>query len=218
MLDKAENPEKMVKLMISEMEDSLVEVKSQAAKIISEKKYLERQIEFLEGQEKKWHENAELAVAKSRDDLARSALEEKAKQVALKEEVKDQLAKMDTTLQKLRTDIGMLEAKLVEAKSRQKSIVIRKRAAESRLDIKKNIHLADSNNAFLKFEEYENAIDKLEGKVESYELGLKSNRSLDDEFSRLQQQERIEDELSQIKESLTKKPGKLEKPAKQGGV
>ena len=202
MLDKAENPDKMVRLMIQEMEDTLVEVKSQAARIIADKKTIERQISFLRKEEAGWAAKAELAISKERDDLARAALEEKSKKTDTAMVMENDLIQMDDSLEKYREDIAVLDGKLQEAKKRQKQIILRKQTATSRLHVRNKIKRADSNKAMNKFEQFERRIDHLEGEVEAFDIGRESN--LDDEFKKLENESKIEEELKALKDKMNK--------------
>lgn len=199
MLDKAENPEKMVRLMIQEMEDTLVEVKSQAARIIADKKTIERKIQSLVEDEEKWQEKAELAVTKNRDDLATAALEEKAKKSKSKALLINDLEEVESSLEKYKEDILSLEHKLQDAKNRQKSILMRKQTATSQLNVRKQLNRADSHKSFYKFEQFEKRIDHLEGNVEAQDI---KNKTLEDEFEKLENESKIEEELKQLKEKM----------------
>lgn len=201
-LDKAEDPEKMVRLIIQEMEDTLVEVRSTSAKTLAEKKELSRRVATLEAQVEQWQEKAELALSKDRDDLAKAALMEKNKASETKDAVEKELAHVDEHIAKLQQEISTLQDKLSDAKARQKAIVLRQRSAESRLDVKKALDSNKVEDALDKFSRYENKIDGLESQVESYELG---QQSLANEIEQLQQDEKINDELSALKAKLAKK-------------
>lgn len=201
MLDKAENPEKMVKLMIQEMEDTLVEVKSQTAKVIADKKITQRRIDILAQDEDLWLQKAELAVSKNRDDLAKAALEEKNKKVELRTVLESDLHEINLTLDKYKEDIKTLENKLTDAKQRQKTIIMRRQAANSQLRVRQQLRNIETNGAYKKFEEFERKIDNLESEVEA--MGIKGNKSnLEDEFSKLENESKLDDELAKLKEKL----------------
>jgi phage shock protein A len=200
-LDKAEDPEKMVRLIIQEMEDTLVEVRSTSAKTLAEKKELTRRVEQLEAQTQEWQEKAELALSKEREDLARAALLEKQKSADAVQSVKSELEHVDTHIEKLQQEVATLQEKLADAKARQKAIVLRQRSAESRLEVKKALDSSKVEDALNRFERYENKIDGLESQIESYDLGKKS---LADEIADLQKNEKIDDELAELKKKLAK--------------
>jgi phage shock protein A len=200
-LDKAENPEKMIRMMIQEMEETLVEVRSSTAKVIAEKKTVNRRIEQLRRQAADWEEKAELALNKDREDLARAALVEKSSVLVTIKTLEDELAKLDQTVEKLSTEIEQLQAKLTDARSRQKTLLMRSTAAQSRVDVNQKLHSYSIDSAMNKFEYYERKIDLMEGQVDS--LNIKQ-RGLQDEFEELAQQEKIDLELQSIKAKLNK--------------
>ena len=201
-LDKAEDPEKMVRLIIQEMEDTLVEVRSTSAKTLAEKKELVRRVETLKVQVADWQEKAELALNKDRDDLARAALIEKQKSADAVAAVETELEHVESHIEKLQQEVSTLQEKLADAKARQKAIILRQRSAESRLEVKKALDSSKVEDALNRFERYENKIDGLESQIESYDLGKKS---LADEIAGLQQDEKIDDELAELKKKLADK-------------
>ena len=198
-LDKAEDPEKMVRLIIQEMEDTLVEVRSTSAKTLAEKKELTRRLETLTQQVNQWQEKAELALSKDREDLARGALLEKSKCNEAKESLERELGHVEEHIAKLQQEVSTLQEKLNDAKTRQKAILLRQRSAQSRLDVKKTLDGNKVQDALDKFERYETKIDGLESQIESYELGQKT---LSDEIEQLEKNEKIDDELSALKAKL----------------
>ena len=194
MLDKAQDPEKMVRLIIQEMEDTLVEVRSTSVRTLARKKDVQRAISRLQAESEDWQSKAELAVSKGRDDLARGAL-------AARNRVKEQLASHEKELLQLDEDTGRLKSKLQDARVRQKSIVLRQQSVTSRLKVQGNIHDARMEDAMVKMERYESRIDRMEAEVESYDLGT---RSLKDELSELSRDDRFEDELAELRAKLGK--------------
>lgn len=201
LLDKAEDPAKMVRLIIQEMEDTLVEVRSSSAKNLAEKKELTRQVTRFERNAEQWQEKAELALNKDREDLARAALMEKKKSVESAQTLLEELTHTDDHISKLQGEILQLQDKLTDAKTRQKAIVIREKSASSRLKVKENIHSTRVNNALNRFDYYERKVDDIEAKVDSYDLGSKS---LADEISSLESDEKVDDELAQLKAKINK--------------
>ena len=201
LLDKAENPEKMIRMMIQEMEETLVEVRSSTAKVIAEKKTVNRRIDQLRRQAGEWEAKAELALAKDREDLARAALVEKSSVNATVAMLEDELHKLDETLEKLSTEIDQLQAKLTDARARQKTLLMRSSAAQSRVDINQKLHSFSIDSAMNKFEYYERKIDLMEGQVDSMNI---KQRGLQDEFEELAHQEKIDLELQSIKDKLNK--------------
>ena len=196
LLDKAEDPEKMVRLIIQEMEGTLVEVRSTSARAIADKKELGRRAEHLEHEVAQWDRKAELAVSKGRDDLARAALVEKSKAEEVGQSVAAELEALDETLVKLNEDIHALQQKIKDAKARQNAIVVRGQAAQTRLGIRRQLNDHSIDDAMTRFEQYERKMDDLEGQVESYDLG---QRSLRDQIDELAVDESVDEELRQLK-------------------
>ncbi len=199
LLDKAEDPAKMVRLIIQEMEDTLVEVRSSSAKTLADKKELARQVSRLEQDAEQWQAKAELALSKDREDLARAALMEKKKSSESAQALLDELTYTDEHLSKLQGEISQLQDKLSDAKVRQKAIVIREKSASSRLKVKENIHSTRVNDALSRFDHYERKVDDIEAEIESYDLGSKS---LADEIADLESDEKVDDELAQLKAKM----------------
>ena len=199
-LDKAEDPEKIVRLMIQEMEDTLVEVRSAAARSIADKKDLNRKIEALDREKDDWDDKAELAIRKGREDLAKAALVEKARVVSAVDVLKEDYVAVDEGLAKLNEDIARLEAKLEDAKTRQKALLARHKTASSRLAARKKIHDYKIDDAMLRFEAYTRRIDDVEGRVEAYDLGLP--KDLNHEFASLESEESVNKELDALKKRV----------------
>jgi len=199
LLDKAENPEKMIRMVIQEMEETLVEVRSGTAKVIAEKKTLSRRAEQLRKQATDWEGKAELALTKGREDLAKAALLEKANIQASIEITENDLAKLDETLDKLSLEIEQLQAKLNDARARQKTLVMRSTATQSRVDVHQQLNSHTIDNVMDKFEYYERKIDQMEGQIDSSHIEA---RGLQSEFDELEKQEAIDKELEALKSKL----------------
>mgnify|MGYP006161345157 CR=1 FL=1 len=202
LLDKAEDPEKMVRLIIQEMEDTLVEVRSTSAKTIAEKKELQRVVSKLEAEVADWQAKAELALSKEREDLARAALIERQKAADQAAAVAADITHLDEHVSKLQDEVGQLQDKLADAKARQKAMLMRQKTVASRLEVKKTLDSNRINDAMYKFERYEQKIDTLEAQVEAYDLGKKT---LKDEFAELAAQDKIDNELAELKAKVSKK-------------
>lgn len=199
LLDKAEDPEKMVRLIIQEMEDTLVEVRSSSARTLADKKDIVRKVERFQAEADDWQNKAELALSKDREDLARQALSEKQKSEENVEQLAHDLSSLDEQITRLKDEIGQLQSKLEDAKNRQKSILMRGKTASSRLDVKSKLTSGKINDALTRFEQYERKIDNLEAEVESYDLG---NKSLADEFAELETSSKVDSELEALKAKL----------------
>jgi len=199
LLDKAEDPAKMVRLIIQEMEDTLVEVRSSSAKTLADKKELSRQVQRFDKDAQQWQEKAELALSKGREDLAKAALLEKKKCAESAKAMTEELSHIDDHISKLQDEISQLQEKLADAKARQKAIIMREKTASSRLKVKKNIDSDRVNDALSRFDQYERKIDDIEAQVESYDIGSKS---LADEIADLASDENVDDELAQLKAKM----------------
>jgi phage shock protein A len=206
-LDKAEDPEKIVRLMIQEMEDTLVEVRSAAARSIADKKDLNRKLERFEAEQREWDNKAELALRKGREDLAKAALVEKSRAAAATDIIKSDYVAVDEGLSKLNDDIARLESKLQDAKARQKSLLARHKTANSRLAARKKIHDYKIDDALVRFEQYTRRIDDVEGRIEAYDLGLP--KDLTHEFAGLEAEESVEKELNDLKQRVSGKTGAI---------
>jgi phage shock protein A len=200
-LDKAEDPEKIVRLMIQEMEDTLVEVRSAAARSIADKKDLNRKLAHLEREQSDWDGKAELALRKGREDLAKAALVEKSRAASAAEIIRSDYAAVDEGLTKLNEDISRLESKLEDAKTRQKALLARHKTANSRLAARKKIHDYKIDDAMIRFEQYTRRIDDVEGRIEAYDLGLP--KDLNHEFAGLEAEESIARELDDLKKRVS---------------
>ena len=203
-LDKAEDPEKIVRLMIQEMEDTLVEVRSAAARSIADKKDLNRKLATVEREEREWDNKAELALRKGREDLAKAALVEKSRATAAVEAIKADYAAIDEGLAKLNEDISRLEGKLQDAKTRQKALLARHKTANSRLAARKKIHDYKIDDAMVRFEQYTRRIDDVEGRIEAYDLGLP--KDLNHQFASLEAEEAVARDLDELKRRVAKSP------------
>ena len=206
-LDRAQDPEKIIRLIIQEMEDTLVEVRSGAVRTIAEKKELERRLETLRQERQDWERRAEFAITKGREDLAKGALLAKARVVQTIETLERQLAQMSDALEKQNQDIGKLQAKLADAKAREKVIVARQKSAAGRLKIRAKLYDERITDAFARFEQVERSLDELEGKVEAYDLGRggegrPAGKSLGEELAGLEAEAGVEEELAALKKRL----------------
>ena len=196
LLDKAEDPEKMVRLIIQEMEEALVEVRSTSARAIADRKELLRRQEWLAAEGDEWERKAEVAVSRGRDDLAKGALGERNKAREAAGALTRELEIVDQTLEKLNVDVSALQAKIKDAKTRQNTIVLRGKAARTRLGVRRQLSDHNVDDAIHRFELYERKMDDIEGQIEAYDMGKKT---LADEIDELEQGDTIEDELRELK-------------------
>ncbi len=202
-LDRAEEPEKIIRLVIQEMEDTLVEVRSTAAKTIAEKKEIRRRLARLEEAQQSWEEKAELALTKGREDLAKGALVEKAKLAEAADALKAELEDLDALLRQGEADIAKLESKLREAKAKQQALTARHETAGSRLKVRRTLYDGRVEDAFQRFEQVEKKLDEAEGAVEAYDLSG-GGKTLAEEISELAAESAIEDELAALKAKVKK--------------
>jgi phage shock protein A len=200
MLDKAEDPEKMIKLIIQEMEETLVEVRSTAAKHIAEKKTLARQIKSTEKTIANWQDKAEIALAKEREDLAKSALVEKHKCQTQLDALMTELTELEEFLASVQNDGQNLQDKLAEAKRRQDAYLLRQQSAQVRLKVREKAAVYNIEDAINKFERYQQKIDEVEAQVEAYDMT--SNQDLTSQINALEADEAIEKELAEMKKQV----------------
>jgi len=210
MLDKAEDPEKLIKLMIREMEDTLVEIKASCAGVMANSKKVQRQLDEVQSREKYWKERSELAVNKGRDDLAREALVEKRGYSDRADALKQELIDCDSLVEQYQDDIRQLEDKLGTARERQRILVQRHIHANRKKRAQEDIRRMDSTEAIIKFEELENRIERMEAEADLVNFGRKP--TLEGELDTLALDEEIEKELQSLKSSLTKKDKNTRKP------
>ncbi|WP_100753054.1 phage shock protein PspA [Vibrio salilacus] len=204
LLDKAEDPEKMIRLIIQEMEDTLVEVRTNSAKAIADKKELARKVESIEHAIDEWQQKATLALTKQREDLARSALIEKQKLQDMLKGLHTEQTLVEETIDKLTGEIGKLETKITETRAKQQALAIRSQSASNRRDVQKHLHTSRTSEAMAKFEQYSRKIDELEAEADIYAQSGNA-KSLDQEFADLQAQDEIEKELAKLKQQMEDK-------------
>lgn len=202
MLDQAEEPEKMVRLIIQEMEDTLVEVRSSSARVLADRKEAARRLEQVRSEAASWEDKARLAISKNREDLARAALQEKG---AIEEEVavvEAELAATDEHIAQLTNEVTQLQQKLDDARARQKALTMRSKTVESRIKVKRQMHREALDDAFHRFDRFERRMDTLESQLESMDMGREVPPDLAAQINALQDDERISDELERLKAGM----------------
>lgn len=198
-LDQAEDPRKMVRLITQETQETLVEVRSVSAQNIADRKQLQARIRFSRRESRNWQDKAELAVVKGRDDLAKLALKEKARHDEAVTIMEADLVQIVDAVTKLQHDADRLEDQLRLARTRQKALILRGQTAKSRIKVKRQLHNVNCDEALSRFEEYERKLDDVEGVIESYDLG---NRTLAQEINDLQDDEHLNKELQALKSRI----------------
>ncbi|MBN1831391.1 MAG: phage shock protein PspA [Deltaproteobacteria bacterium] len=202
MLDKAEDPEKMLKLMIREMEDTLIEIKSACAGVMAAGKRIERELEGTRSRVEYWQGKAALAVSKGRDDLARDALVEKRRYTEKAESLQRELKEHQVLVAQYQDDMVQLEQKLGGAREKQRTLVQRHIHARRQKQAQEEIRRIENSEAIFKFEEFENRIERMEAEADLVNFGR--NKTTEQELDALIVDEDIENELQNIKSSLSK--------------
>jgi phage shock protein A len=203
LLDRAEDPARMIRMIILEMEETLVEVRATAARSIADIKEMRRSLKRLEEIEANWTEKAELALSKGRDDLAKAALIERQKASDMAEGLNAEIGQIDDVLRGYEADIGRLQGKLREARARQNSIATRLESAVTRAKAREMLNGSRTEDAFSRFEILERRADFAEGRAEA--LGLTGPKSLEEEIADLKAAEKVDAELQAMKAALAAK-------------
>jgi phage shock protein A len=202
LLDKAEDPAKMIRMIILEMEETLVEVRASAARTIADQKEMRRHIAKLENLQANWTEKAELALSKDREDLAKAALVERQKAVDMVDQLKAEVGVLDDALRASEEDIAKLQLKLREARTKQSSVQTRMETANNRFKLRDMYAGAKTQDAFSRFDVLERRADEAEGRAEA--MGLAVPKSLEEEIAELRASDRVDAELAALKARLNK--------------
>jgi phage shock protein A len=195
----------MIRMIILEMEETLVEVRASAARTIADQKEMRRHIAKLENLQSNWTEKAELALSKDREDLAKAALIERQKAADMAEQLKAEIEVLDDALQASEADIAKLQQKLREARSRQNAIVARLESAHNRMKLREAYSGARVEDAFSRFEVLERRVDFAEGRADAAAMG--EPKTLEDQFSELRSSDKVDAELEALKARLANREG-----------
>ena len=204
MLDKADDPSKMIRMIILEMEETLVEVRASAARTIADQKEMHRHCVKLDRLQADWAEKAQLALSKDREDLARAALVEKKKAGDMAEQLKAEIAVLDDALRAYEDDIQKLQHRLREARSRQTAIAARLESAENRVKLRTLMSTERTDEALARFDQLERRVDYAEGRADALQIAEGKTPSLADEIAALAGSDAIDDELEAMKKALGK--------------
>jgi phage shock protein A len=197
LLDRAEDPARMIRMIIMEMEETLVEVRATAARSIADIKEIRRSEARLNELHANWTDKAELALSKGREDLAKAALAERQKAAEMAEGLRDELSQLEEVLRGYEADIAKLQGKLSEARARQNAIAARFESAVTRAKAREAMNGSRTLDAFSKFDILERRADFAEGRCNA--LGI---TSLEDEIDQLRANEKIDAELEAMKAAL----------------
>ncbi len=204
MLDKADDPAKMIRMIILEMEETLVEVRASAARTIADQKEMHRHCIKLDRLQADWAEKAQLALSKDREDLARAALVEKKKAADMADQLKSEIAVLDDALRAYEDDIAKLQHRLREARSRQTAIAARLESAENRVKLRTLMSTERTDEALARFDQLERRVDYAEGRADALKIAEGGTPSLADEIAALAGSDAIDDELAAMKKALGK--------------
>ncbi|KCZ49797.1 MULTISPECIES: phage shock protein PspA [unclassified Hyphomonas] len=205
MLDNAENPEKIARLIIQEMEDTLVEVRTAAARAMADKKEMERDVAHFTTVRDDWANKAELAIDKGREDLARGALIAKQKAEAEIDRRKNAMAAAEEAFEKRQDDLAKLQAKLDEAKAKHRALMMRREAAEQRIRMRSQVYDGRVDEALARYGNIERKVDEMEAYADQIRG---SEPTLEAQFAALEQDESIEKELAALKAKRSKSSAK----------
>ena len=210
MLDKAEDPRKMIRLMIQEMEETLVEIKAACARTMAERKTAQRELEAMDRTAATWEQRAAMAVDKGRDDLAREALLEKRALAARTEALAEEVARLDALVEAGREDIAALEDKLNSAREKQRLLLQRHATASARIKARGEVRRAEASDALLRFDAFEQRIDRLEAEADLAGPRRRTGgpgASLEERFEALEQDDALEAELAALKDRAKEPAG-----------
>ena len=204
LLDKSEDPAKMIRMIILEMEETLVEVRASAARTIADQKELRRHIAKLDVLQADWTDKAQLALSKDREDLAKAALLEKRKATEMSEQLTSEVEVLDDALKASEGDIHKLQKKLADARSRQNALMTRLESAENRVKLRTMYNGDKVREAFSRFDILEKRVDMTEGYADALSIGSDAPKTLGDEIAALESFDQVDEELEAMKQAMKK--------------
>ena len=202
LIEKAEDPAKMIRMIILEMEETLVEVRASAARTIADQKEMRRHIAKLEQLQENWTEKAELALSKDREDLAKAALIERQKATDMADQLKAEIGVLDDALRASEEDIAKLQNKLREARTKQNAVQTRLESANNRTRLREMYNGPKTHEAFSRFDVLDRRVDEAEGRAEA--MGLGTVKTLEEEISELRASDKVDAELAALKARMKK--------------
>ncbi|HMT41270.1 MAG TPA: phage shock protein PspA [Sphingorhabdus sp.] len=204
LLDRSEDPAKLIRMIIMEMEETLVEVRASAARTIADKKELQRHIAKLDHLQADWTEKAQLALSKEREDLAKAALVERKKAVDMAEQLRSEVAVLDDALKASETDIHKLQKKLIDARSRQNALMTRLESAENQVKLRTMYNGDKVRDAFSRFDDLERRVDEAQGYADALSIGADGPKTLGEEIDALNAIDEVDAELEAMKKAMKK--------------
>lgn len=202
LLDRSEDPAKLIRMIIMEMEETLVEVRASAARTIADKKELQRHIAKLDHLQADWTEKAQLALSKDREDLAKAALVERKKAVDMAEQLRAEVAVLDDALKASETDIHKLQKKLIDARARQNALMTRLESAENQVKLRTMYNGDKVRDAFSRFDDLERRVDEAQGYADALAIGADGPKTLGEEIDALNAIDEVDAELEAMKKAL----------------
>ncbi|MBP6380389.1 MAG: phage shock protein PspA [Sphingorhabdus sp.] len=204
LLDKSEDPAKLIRMIIMEMEETLVEVRASAARTIADKKELQRHIAKLDHLQADWTEKAQLALSKDREDLAKAALVERKKAVDMADQLRSEVAVLDDALKASEADIHKLQKKLIDARSRQNALMTRLESAENQVKLRTMYNGDKVRDAFSRFDDLERRVDEAQGYADALAIGADGPKTLGEEIDALNAIDEVDAELEAMKKAMRK--------------
>ena len=204
LLDRSEDPAKLIRMIIMEMEETLVEVRASAARTIADKKELQRHIAKLDHLQNDWTEKAQLALSKDREDLAKAALVERKKAVDMAEQLRSEVAVLDDALKASEADIHKLQKKLIDARSRQNALMTRLESAENQVKLRTMYNGDKVRDAFSRFDDLERRVDEAQGYADALAIGADGPKTLGEEIDALNAIDEVDAELEAMKKAMKK--------------
>ena len=202
LIEKAEDPSKMIRMIILEMEETLVEVRASAARTIADQKEMRRHVSKLEQLQDNWTEKAELALSKDREDLAKAALVERQKAFDMAEQLKAEVGVLDDALRASEEDIAKLQTKLREARTKQNAVQTRLESANNRTRLREMYNGPKTHEAFSRFDILDRRVDEAEGRADAMGLGVV--KTLEEEIAELRSNDKVDAQLAALKARMKK--------------